>query len=611
MFNKLIIIVLCVFSLSFMYVPEITYTEIIPLGNPPIVIRTEADLRGLATAISSATAFTNDDGVTVPPAEVRFAHYNLTQSINLTVGMGQFPGIGTRLRPFEGIFTSGGRNLVIDMGSQNPVGTGSWGLFNYVAGDAEFTNITIAGTTSGATTGVIGSLIGTVTGGAVEIHNTHTTMNVTATMGIAGGVIGAIEQGQVEIVNSTASNITVTGIDYVGGIIGLVGKVNTAEVLIRQTSLTGFTPVPAPRFTNVNLQISGNESATRGLATGGVNNNSEVGVIGLGSTSPTGLNSNALAVFGSTSTLAAITLGGYIHSGAAFNALNVGVMPANFAQPFYMGDGDFNWVNINTGVRTVTLNNIGLGSITGYFNLLQPNIDVQFRYPTAQASSDLFTTFSTFTSSFAAPSGAVTGFPGEFSDILSLESGVVNGIIINYRLSPLVYFRRNLNLTLNLQTASIISFNTILFDIDTYTEVNLENHFETLPHPFKNQEQFRFRVVRAQDGRVRDVTTRDFKFVNMRPGEYTIHVFIYVPDTQGLHIGNTTVIGYYRFSTANFTMTVYDSAGQAFNPNEGTGGGRPSRSSAFIIFVYVLVPIIAVTICGIVVFFVLKRRRRI
>lgn len=563
-----------------------------------VAIRTEADLRNLASAINNGTAFVNSDGVNVGLGDVPFAEYRLMNAIPAFAG-GQFPGIGTRARPFRGSFISNNRNFTINVGAQNPVGTGAWGLFSYVSGNVTLSYINVQGNTAGANSAALGSLVGTVLGGDVVIRYTHSTMIVAATMGVAGGIIGSVEQGRVTIHNSTTANVTVTGMGYVGGIIGSVAS---AEVIIRQEVAT-IAGLPSPRFSAVNLAISG--SAVRGFAVGRISNNSEVGFMGLGTASPTAP-TNIFQAVNAITDWAGVTLAGYISSNSVFNGINIGVVaaPAVFNAPFYQGSGEFNWVNINTSARNITLSDIGLGSILDNpeFALTRANIDITIRY----GSSNLLLTFSGFAPPVLQMSSPVAGQAGEFSDLIAHESGTISGFV-NHRLGSLISLSRPLNLTLNLLLARIVTRDLILFNIDNYTEVNLLNHFETLDHPFKAYEQFRFRITTSRDGRTREVPVRQYQFIDVRAGEFTVHVFIYVPDRHNLHPGSG-VLGYYRFSTASFTLTLYNSAGQAFDPGGDNNGGYPPTVT-FIILIYVLTPLVAVAVLGISVFVILRKRR--
>ncbi|MCL2587053.1 MAG: hypothetical protein FWE31_02320 [Firmicutes bacterium] len=609
----LAIVIVCTMTLSGFVIPEnqgIQPLEVVYSG----VIGDTASLRGLADSLANNTSFTDFNGTVIPAQQVSTASYTLLQSINAGAA---FPGIGTRARPFEGRFISGNRLNTISMGNQWPTGTGSFGLFNYVRGQAEFINITTSGAFLAENAAAVGSLIGSVIGGDVRIVTTHTIMNITTDAGIAGGVIGAVELGNVTILDNTVANITVTGGTHAGAIIGKVGTVGASHVNIRHVTGAVATGVLA-RYHAVNLAASEavSESAMhRGFVTGGISNGSEVGITGMGhATNPTAPTALFQPIAGIPQ-WTMVTLAGQIAAGSIFNAMNIAVsLPPNlvtpFGLPFHTGPGTLSWVNVSTGARNITLNDIGLGSILPYFNLRLPT-DIQ-----VMANEDrLVHNFANLNTAFIEMRNPSPSFLGEYRDLWALETGVSNNGTVIYRLSQNVYVRRVLNIGLNLLRATISAHDLIIFDVDGYRLVNLHNHFNVLPHPFSGREQFLFEVRTAAGGKVEEVPVTISNVanatVNMRAGEFTIIVFIFVPDDQGLHVGNTPIEDYYLFATGTFTMTLYNSGGQSFTPGDRPGGGGEPGNGPSQLWMAIVFPLLGIAIvAGVGVGIFMLRRKK-
>jgi len=519
-------------------------------------------------------------------------NYRLVGNITITAS-DSFPGIGTRANPFQGRFVVDNPLSFMITITQDTVVGDVWGLFRYVGSGAYISGVSVTGsvTNAGANT-VIGGVVGVVVGGEVYLsHVRNQRLNVMAASGIAGGLVGRIEGGNVTIHNPAGTanpSFTATGGTHAGGIIGLVS--GGAVVTITNDTTGGF-----PNGTNDTTQvrfrdISLADANYRGLITGGIIGNSDVVFSGLANANP-----HAAGFVFTAYNIARVTIGGLVAGGSRLHILNM--RTATGMAPMEDGSaGDFRWVNVSSANRRdgsrVYLQNVShLGIIgpnhtnnwfTGNQSLVRntSGTDIQVVYGSnPMVSFEQRPNETTILTTGTTAIGGIT-LPNEHANIYVRQDGTLVNVGVFYRISYRLYAERRMDIRVSLQLATISPRDLVIHRThNNPVPVNLHSHFTVNTHPHINHQQLFFRVVTTEDGRVVESPKTANPVIDARPGMWTVHVYIYVPDldenrTPFIMIGDDR---YYVFATAFFTLQIYSDVlwTPPDDPNGGGGGNNP------------------------------------
>jgi hypothetical protein len=574
---------------SFLSLSEVrrsSFAEELPL--PTVNIVNEEDLRRLADAVNGGTTLLTTSGDVVAAEQVAFATYVQLASITFDARpeIPVFPGIGTQQHPFRGTFRTNVTNHTIIINTNTQQSTGStWGLFTYLGDGARLENIALTGTAANLYADVLGSLVG-VSNGTVTLINCQNRMNVHGGQK-TGGLVGHVRSGIANITNSFSGSFRMSGFRHIGGVVGYVGDVgSSALVNLRGTAFAG----------SVELNTEANlEAAHRGVVTGGIGGNSEVGIVYQGTT-PT------VATFAASSQqpLAAITIAGEISTGSQFNAINFAVRSsaggANITN-FSTGAGKYNGATVGTTNISQSHSNIGRETVN-----VNPNQYIN----RAPSDSNVHVSFTPFENNFIATETVFNSpdmvLPSiEHTNVRSRATGS-GTIVMFFRMSLNTYVWRNVTISVNLRLATIETMDTTKYDIDEPIEVRLTNHFTTGEgYPYEGEQAYAFLVHRISGGKIVEVSvfSKDEleEYVMMSAGTYRIRVTITVPS-------NPVVAPVVAF----FTMFVYNSDGQAFDDETGGGGGIPDF--VWDIVYYVLPPVGIVVLLAVIVLVIVKKRKK-
>jgi hypothetical protein len=524
----------------------------------PIQIADKAEFLAFASAVNGGSEFKGLSAGAVPSS-----CYILTNDILFDTqdDSNLFKGVGTQSRPFSGAFNGGGHRVGLYNISDTALTV--FGLFSYIYG-AKITDIRTENVINLPNGLNAGGIVGVINGGNVLLENCSSSVSITTSSvnGCAGGLIGRVLGGNVKINGCSYTN-QVSGISYIGGIIGYAGGVASNRIMLK------ITPSPNVPVTGGAVKLSkiGSPDNIRiGLAVGGFGScaaASEIGIIGC-----TFYADSSVSGMGQY-WLADVRLIGEIGENLNVNVINLTVGAPLSA--YYNGSGGFKFITASTGTYSPNIQNIPQkGNVTqnvrdavkGSINAVSPLNDASVWFLTYGAAENQYITVKTPYSSADSDSGAI-----EYSDVFGLADGSLADMTMFIRLSGFTYIAVRLDLSIAFLKPILTPKNNLLYGVDAPEEIDLSEHFEVSESAYEQEMSFTYRVAASVDGKVKDVKVYEknglINYSLMSAGNYTVYVTIWVPDGE---TGEQRKLFDSEFA---YAMTLYNSAGQAYNPESG------------------------------------------